>query len=114
VDIAAQPGSEIRAFAPGVVVDESTGHKQGDKGFGNYVIVKDPYGNLHRYSHLQDTWVKVGTKVFTGDDLGSMGNTGSTYSASGGTGTHLDYRIADAYGKYLNPTEYLNSINQKS
>lgn len=114
VDLAAEPGKPIRAFTPGVVVAKDEGKKQGDKGYGNYVVVKDPYGNLHRYSHLQDSWVKVGQKVFTGDDLGSMGNSGSTYSTSGGSGTHLDYRIADAAGKYINPMAYLNSINQKS
>lgn len=114
IDLAAEPGTKIRAFTPGVVVGGEMGKKQGEKGYGNYIIVKDPYGNLHRYSHLQDSWVKIGQPIFTGQDLGSMGNSGSTYSTSGGTGTHLDYRISDAYGKYMNPTKYLNSISGKA
>lgn len=111
VDLAAPIGSRVRAFTEGTVVGEELGKKQGDKGYGNYVVVKDPYGNLHRYSHLQNAWVKVGQKIFTGQDLGSMGASGSTYSQSGGTGSHLDYRISDAYGKYMNPSAYINSLN---
>lgn len=111
VDLAAPIGSRVRAFTEGTVVNEQLGKKQGDKGYGNYVVIKDPYGNLHRYSHLKNAWVKVGQKIFTGQDLGSVGTSGSTYSESGGTGAHLDYRISDAYGKYMNPTTYINSLN---
>lgn len=35
------------------------------------------------------------------------GNSGSTYSTTGGDGTHLDYRIYDAYNKYINPYKYM-------
>lgn len=108
IDIANKIGTPIPAFTPGTVVSVSTGKKQGDKGYGNSVIVVDADGNKHRYSHLHKVFVKVGQKVGSGQQLATMGNTGSTYSPSGkGTGSHLDYRIVDAYNKAVNPYDLL-------
>lgn len=107
IDIANKIGTPIKAFAPGVVTEVVTGKKQGDNGFGNYIIVTDAYGGKHRYSHLSQSFVRVGDKVSPGKPVASMGNTGSTYSESGGTGSHLDYRIKDAAGRYQNPYQYL-------
>lgn len=74
VDIANAPGTAIPAFKGGTIVEVSTGHKQGDKGSGNYVLIKDDKGNKWRYSHLKDTYVKVGQQVATGTTIGGMGN----------------------------------------
>jgi replicative DNA helicase Mcm len=38
------------------------------------------------------------------------GNSGQTYSNSGGTGSHLDLRIVDAFNRYVNPNTYLNKL----
>jgi len=112
IDIANKAGTPIPAFVPGVVTSATTGHKHGEKGFGNSVVVTDANGDRHRYSHLQQVYVKIGEPVGSGQELATMGDTGSTYSPSGkGTGTHLDYRIVDAYSKAVNPYSYLkNSI----
>ena len=59
------------------------------------------------YSHLNNSYVRVGQNITPGTIVGGMGNTGSTYSLHGGTGSHLDYRIKDLYGKYVNPSQYL-------
>lgn len=109
LDIANVKGTPIPAFRDGVVTEVVTGKKQGDKGYGNYVIITDANGNKHRYSHLDVANVKVGTKISKGQAIGTMGNTGSTYSTKGGDGTHLDYRIHGQDGKYVNPYEYLSS-----
>lgn len=109
LDVANDIGTPIPAFAPGVVVDAATGKKQGDAAYGNYVVIKDAQGNLHRYSHLSNEYVKVGDVVQKGQTLGAMGNTGQSYSTSGGTGSHLDYRIKTAANKYLNPNTFVNS-----
>lgn len=103
IDIANKIGTPISAFSGGTVVEATSGLKQGDKGYGNSIVVQDAQGNKWRYSHLNNEYVKVGQKVAPGSILGQMGNTGSTYSTSGGTGSHLDLRIKDAYGKYINP-----------
>lgn len=109
IDIANKIGTPIPSFASGTVVAEESGKKQGDKGYGNNIIIQDDQGNLHRYSHLSNEYVKVGDVVKPGQTIGTIGNTGSTYSTSGGTGAHLDYRIKSAAGKYLNPNLFLNS-----
>lgn len=108
IDIANKPGTPIPSFVPGVVTSVSAGHKHGEKGYGNTVIVTDAKGNKHRYSHLKQVYVAVGQPVRAGQELATMGDTGSTYSPSGkGTGTHLDYRIVDVYNKAVNPYAYL-------
>jgi len=108
VDIANKIGTPIKSFTPGTVTSVVGGKKQGDKGYGNYVEITDAQGNRQRYSHLQGAYVKVGQKIPKGYTIAGMGNTGSTYSTSGGTGSHLDYRIWDTYNRYVNPTKYIN------
>lgn len=110
LDIANVGGTPIPSTIEGTVVEIVTGKKQGDKGFGNQVVIVDSQGNKHKFSHLDKIWTKVGQKVKSGETIATMGNTGSTYSPSGtGTGTHLDYRIVDAYNKYINPYTYFKS-----
>lgn len=117
IDIANKIGTPIPAFAEGTVTKVVTGKKQAkfkdpndpNKGYGNYVIITDAQGNQHRYSHLENAYVKVGDKVAKGQEVGPMGNSGSTYSNSGGTGAHLDYRIMNAANKYINPQQFINS-----
>jgi murein DD-endopeptidase MepM/ murein hydrolase activator NlpD len=109
IDIANKMGTPIPAITGGTVTEVVGGKKQGDKGFGNTVVVQDAQGNKYRYSHLHQQYVKVGQKVSPGMQIGTMGNTGSTYSTSGGDGTHLDLRIYDAFNKYMNPSQYLNT-----
>lgn len=111
IDIANSMGTPIKSFTNGIVVALEQGKKQGDKGYGNYVIVKDRDGNLHRYSHMNKGYVKVGDAVLTGQEIGEIGNTGSTYSTSGGDGSHLDYRVVSAYGKYKNPLTYVKNFS---
>ncbi len=99
----------VKSYTPGVVARIETGHKQGEKNYGNYIIVVDPQGNQLRYSHLNQAYVSVGQPVARGTDLGGEGNTGMTYSPSGkGTGAHLDLRMKDMYNKYVDPTKFIN------
>jgi len=111
IDIANKKGTSIPAFTGGIVVAVEEGRKQGDRGYGNYVIVKDRDGNQHRYSHLDKGYVKVGQRIEKGQPVGAMGNSGTTYSESGGDGSHLDYRVVSAYGKYMNPLSYINNLS---
>ena len=102
-------GSPVGSWVAGRVSEVATGKKKGDKGFGNYVIVTDREGNRHRYSHLQGGYVplSVGQQVQRGTVLGLEGTTGSTYSLHGGTGAHVDLRIRDLYGKYVDPHRFI-------
>lgn len=113
VDIASEKGTPIPTPVNGVVTSVQNGKKQGDNGFGNFVTIKDADGNTHQFNHLQQPMVVKGQNVQGGKDyVGTMGNTGSVYSPSGqGDGTHLDYRIVSAYGRYKNPMTYLKNFN---
>jgi murein DD-endopeptidase MepM/ murein hydrolase activator NlpD len=112
VDIANKPGTPIPSFVKGTVVEVVNNQAGAKSGYGNYVVVKDSDGNLHRYSHLSNSYVKVGQPVGRGTVLGGMGNTGATYSQSGeGSGTHLDYRIVSKFGQYMNPMTYIKYLS---
>jgi murein DD-endopeptidase MepM/ murein hydrolase activator NlpD len=109
VDFANDQGTPIPSSADGVVTKVDEGHVQGENNFGNTVEIRDKDGNTHQFHHLQNIGVQQGQQVATGNEIATMGNTGATYSKSGkGDGTHLDYRIVDAYGRYMNPMMYLN------
>ena len=104
VDVANASGTPIPNMAKGIVTAIKTGQVQGSKGYGNSVIIKTKNGDSYRYSHLRDVLVKPGQKVPEGKKIGTMGDSGNTYSPTGGDGSHLDLRILDAYGKYRDPS----------
>jgi len=54
--------------------------------------VSVPNGTLHVRRNGKPMW---------------CGNTGAAYSTSGGTGSHLDYRIKDAYDRYVKPSRFI-------
>jgi len=112
VDIAAPIGTSLPAFTGGTVTGVRTGRENtpATPGFGNFVIIKDDNGNFQRYSHLNKVFVPIGGKVEAGQQIGEIGNTGGAYSTSGGTGSHLDFRIFSAAKKYYNPSTYLSNI----
>jgi murein DD-endopeptidase MepM/ murein hydrolase activator NlpD len=103
IDIANKPGTPIPAFADGKVVAAGPT----TNGMGNIVAIKDTAGNTHQYGHLGNVNVKKGQEVKKGQALGPMGSSGNSYSPSGGDPTHLDVRIADAYGRWQNPSKIL-------
>ena len=112
VDIANNMGTPVKSTVSGRVVSKADGKVQGDKNLGNFVTVEDGQGNRHWYSHLKRGYVNVGDTVKKGQPLGEMGNSGAAYSKSGqGDGTHLDYRIVDAYGKYKNPMNFIKNLS---
>lgn len=115
VDVANVKGTKVPSPVSGVVVDAVGGKPNGEEyGYGNSVTIKDTGGDLHKLSHLNVPYVQKGQYVQRGQSVvGEMGNSGSAYSPSGkGDGTHLDYRIVSAYGKYKNPMTYLNNFNK--
>jgi len=108
VDVSAGMGSPIQAPMGGTVKQVVSGKKQGDPGYGNFVIVEDERGMKHRFSHLRDSFVKINEAIGPGQQIGTEGNTGSTYSLHGNSGAHLDFRIWDSFNKrYVNPLKYL-------
>lgn len=107
VDIANAKGTPIPAFAGGKVLATIRGRRPGDNNFGNSVVIQDNQGLTHRYSHLANVNVAPGQEVKNGQNVGTMGDSGATYSPSGGDPSNLDYRIMDAYGRFLDPTPFV-------
>ena len=117
VDIANKKGTPIQSFTGGRVVSMDVNKRHGDKGYGNYVIIQDEKGGMHRYSHLDQVYkpIQVGSTVKKGQYLGGMGDTGQTYSLNPNkTGVHLHYDLK-YNNNYVDPFAYLitNFYNQK-
>lgn len=53
--------------------------------WGNYVCIRDYFGNLHYYCHLKERLIQKGDVVSVNDKIGIMGNTGYSF------GKHLHY-----------------------
>lgn len=107
IDIANSKGTPIPAFAGGRVLQTINNRAPGENNFGNTVVVQDKNGLKHRYSHLAKVAVKPGQEVADGQQIGAMGDSGATYSPSGGDSSNLDYRIVDAFGRFKDPTPYV-------
>jgi len=85
----------------GVVIKSARDYK-----YGRYVTIKHAKGYETKYAHLNVSYVKAGTIVYSGDVIGEMGKTGVT------TGVHLHYEVI-RNNKILNPYSYVNNSLRK-
>ncbi len=102
LDIAAWPGTPVRATADGIV--SFAGWSGGS---GRLVVIEHGFGYTTCYAHNRKIIVKVGQKVKRGDIIAYVGSTGNT------TGPHVHYEVwIDK--KPVNPKSYLrrNSVKQ--
>jgi septal ring factor EnvC (AmiA/AmiB activator) len=95
IDIQATQGSPVRSIFPGVVSMITY-----MSGFGNMVIVDHNDGYYTVYAHLDEVFVNAGEFVEGGNQIGSVGDSGSL------KGPQLHFEI---YGKdkNLNPAKWL-------
>ncbi len=96
VDIAAEEGSGIAAFADGVVsvVGESAA-------LGKYLTVQHENGYETLYAHCSAVTVSSGASVKAGDTIAKVGHTGNA------TGSHLHFEL-QCDDTFLNPIYYLD------
>ncbi|MCH6568829.1 MAG: M23 family metallopeptidase [Acidobacteria bacterium] len=94
VDYGAPRGTPVLASADGTVIFAA---RKG--GFGNLVRVRHPNGYITGYAHLSRMDVRRGQRVRQGERIGRVGSTGLS------TAPHLDYRVQNRSGKYVNPKE---------
>jgi len=83
IDFAASIGKSIYAAGNGTVIDVRSTRR----GYGNRVIINHGFGFKTLYAHMQHIDVKKGDKVFRGQKIGTVGNTGTS------TGPHLHYEV---------------------
>ena len=100
-------GEPIIAHSAGTVVFCQTGQKnnkgaKGNASYGNCVKIDHGGGYSTLYAHLAAVKVKLGQKVFEGQVIGTMGNTGNSF------GMHLHFEVR-LDNKNINPVPYLEA-----
>ena len=83
IDIIASEGTPVYAAAGGRVTKVAVS----DGGYGNEVEISHSHGYVTRYAHLKSFCVNKGQKVKMGTLIGSVGNSGRSFS------THLHYEV---------------------
>ena len=98
VDLAAEKGTDILAFADGTVtaVGESSS-------YGKYCVLSHDGGYTTLYAHCDKISASSGKTVRRGEVIGAVGETGLT------TGAHLHFEL-HRDGVYLNPVYYLDQM----
>ncbi len=95
VDVAAWPGTPVRATADGIVTFAGW-----SGGSGKLVVIEHGFGYTTCYAHNKRIVVKVGQVVKRGDIIAYVGSTGNT------TGPHVHYEVW-IDGKPVNPKSFL-------
>lgn len=93
IDIANSLGTPIVAAVQGKVINAGPA-----SGYGLWVRIQHPNGDITEYGHMNTIEVSVGQHVNAGDLIATMGNNGNS------TGVHLHFEVND--GGY-NPTQWL-------
>lgn len=100
IDIANKTDTPIHAAANGQVI-----RARFSSSYGNLVEIRHSDSITSLYAHLRKFSVNVGDKVFRGQVIGMMGNTGRS------TGTHLHYEVRK-HAQAVNPRNYFLSENK--
>lgn len=95
IDFTSPVGTPIYSTGDGKVVKVE--YKK--TGYGYNVIIDHGYGYETRYAHMSKILVKPGEKITKGQEIGKVGNTGSS------TAPHLHYEV-HLNGRAINPLQY--------
>ncbi len=96
VDIARAIGTAVKAADSGYIVTAGWSND----GYGNRIVIDHGNGYQTLYAHLNRIYVKVGSSVGRGTEIGQMGSTGRS------TGPHLHFEIRKS-GARVNPISFL-------
>ena len=81
-DFSGKVGSSVFSTADGIIVKSKYFGS-----FGNYIEIDHQNGYRTSYGHLSKRNVKVGERVYRGQEIGTLGNTGRS------TAPHLHYEV---------------------
>ena len=95
IDIQAKRGTKIQAVYAGRVIFANW-----FKGYGNMMIIDHGDNYYTVYAHLEDVYRKTGDFVNTGDDIATVGDTGSM------VGPILHFEVRH-HGKPVNPLQWI-------
>ena len=95
LDIRGRLGSEVRATANGIVINQEY-----DSIRGRYIVLDHGNGFVTKYAHLKKSLVREGDVVEKGQAIGLVGNSGRS------TGPHVHYEILYE-NKIVNPTKFV-------
>ncbi len=99
IDVFAHRGAVLRAVAPGRVVYAKVDSVNGS----NEVKIQDACGWSYFYGHLESFAVKTGDMVMAGQQVGTMGNSGTG-------GVHLHFNASPgAYKDDIDPLQLLKA-----
>jgi len=96
VDIAAEPGTPIRAPAVGTVI--YSGYREG---YGKAIVIDHGYGIRTLFAHNSKLFVHTGVRIRRGETIAEVGSTGHS------TGPHLHYEIRKN-GVPVNPVTFFS------
>jgi len=96
IDISGPVGEPIIATGDGVVDMVAANYF----GYGNCIVIDHGFGYRTRYAHLKSMNVTKGQKVYRGEVIATLGNSGHS------TGPHLHYEVI-YMNKSVNPWNYL-------
>lgn len=96
IDIAAEPGTPVRAPADGLVI-----HSGNKEGYGKVIVIDHGYGIRTLFAHNSKLFVNQGVRVRRGETISQVGNTGMS------TGPHLHYEIRKN-GMPVNPATFFS------
>ncbi len=96
IDIAAEEGEPIAAYADGTVI--SAGESSS---LGKFVLIEHDGGIQTQYAHCSELLVKSGDEVSCGQIIAKVGETGLA------DGAHLHFEVMKD-GDYVDPLDYLS------
>lgn len=96
IDLAGPIGTPIYAVSDGVVTDAGP-----TAGFGAWVKIRHSDGSVSLYGHVNTWTVRIGQRVFAGDQIATIGNRGNS------TGPHLHFSILRNGTNYIDPVPWL-------
>jgi murein DD-endopeptidase MepM/ murein hydrolase activator NlpD len=98
IDIANSIGTPILATMEGEVISSGPA-----SGFGLWVRLKHPNGDISVYGHINESLVSIGQHVAAGQQIATMGNRGEA------TGPHLHFEIWLNGAQKIDPAAWLRS-----